>query len=260
MTQTGHPEELLPEYVDGTLGEQDRRAVDAHLATCTVCRAEVGLAAGARQTLHRLPEEPVPFGVTRPVMDEVSGQGRRERTLWGQRIQWAAGIAAAAALVVVVAINLPDVGEDASTAAGDGGGAAITAEAGESATAPQAPQDRFAFPVALERSGRDFGHEALRGLVTEVANAVRDDSLKEPAGGSAPGETQEALDCVTTRSGSAEDEVLVRLIRATYEREPAYVAVHLQRPGAGQAPTRAIGRVVSADGSCELLDVTESRI
>ncbi len=38
-----HPDELLPWYVNGTLADAQREAVDAHLAQCADCRGEVAL-------------------------------------------------------------------------------------------------------------------------------------------------------------------------------------------------------------------------
>jgi Putative zinc-finger len=257
MTQTGHPEELLAEYVDGTLDEHDRRAVEAHLASCTTCSDEVALAGGSRRMLRDLPEEPVPLGVTGPVLDETSRAGRRERAPRGQRIQWAAGVAVAAALVAVVAVSLPHGNDDAGTGGGDG---ATLAEAGDAATTPGAPEARYAtFAVSLERSNRDFDDKALRGLAMEVAKAVRGATLQAPTEGGTPQETREARECVTAL-GAAEDEVLVRLLLAKYDGEPAYVAVYLKGPGVGEPPSRATVWVVSADGACEFLDITEVRI
>jgi hypothetical protein len=258
MTQTGHPEELLAEYVDGTLDEHDRRAVEAHLASCTTCSDEVALAGRSRRLLRDLAEEPVPFGVTRPVLDETSRAGRRERTPWGQRIQWAAGVAVAAALVAVVAVSLPNGNDDAGTGGGDG---ATLAEAGDAATTPGAPEARYAtFAVSLERSNRDFDDKALSDFANEVAKAVRDETIQAPAEGGTPQETREARECVTAWAGAAEDEVLVRLLLAKYRGEPAYIAVYLKGPGVGEPPSRATVWVVSANGACEFRDITEVRI
>jgi anti-sigma factor RsiW len=103
-----HPEEQLSGYVDGTLGTDERAEVDAHLATCATCREEIELSTRAVTMLRELPEMPVPFGTTRPVMAEA-GKKRTSRTRrsWGGRTQWAAGLAAAAVLVAVVAVALP---------------------------------------------------------------------------------------------------------------------------------------------------------
>ncbi len=42
LDQPIHPEgALLPWYLNGTLGEDERRQVDQHLSTCAACRAEL---------------------------------------------------------------------------------------------------------------------------------------------------------------------------------------------------------------------------
>src|SRR5438034_262185 len=86
-----HPEEHLSGYVDGTLATDERAEVDAHLATCATCREEIELATRAVTMLRELPEVPVPFGTTRPVMAEA-GKARtsRARRPWGGRTQGAA--------------------------------------------------------------------------------------------------------------------------------------------------------------------------
>src|SRR5688572_31276423 len=101
-----HPEELLSGYVDGTLSNEERAVVDAHLVTCPICREEVELAHEALTALEALEEQPVPFGVTGPVMAEAGRRFERRGAVW-QRVQWGAGVAAAAALVLVVALNQP---------------------------------------------------------------------------------------------------------------------------------------------------------
>jgi hypothetical protein len=259
MTQTTHPEELLAEYVDGTLAEQDRRAVEAHLAACERCRHEIAWAADARQALARLPEEPVPLGVTGRVIAEAEAPGpRREPRPWGQRIQWAAGVAVAAALVGVVAVSLRDAGGSGTDAAAPA--QQSQAEIAGGANDPSAgAAPRYAFAVSLEHVDRDFDDETLRGLATGVADAVRDNELSAPVDEGSPEETQDARDCISTWAGTPEDEVLVRLLRATYEGRDAYVAVYLRGPGAGQPPTRASVWVASADG-CQFLDITEVKI
>ena len=64
-----HPEELLADYVDGALTDDERAAADAHLATCETCREEIELARQAVTALASLEEESVPFGVMNPVTD-----------------------------------------------------------------------------------------------------------------------------------------------------------------------------------------------
>ncbi len=85
--QMTHPEEHLSGYVDGTLATDERAEVDAHLATCATCRDEIELATRAVTMLRELPEVPVPFGVTSPLMAEAG----KERTSRAHRPPGAAG-------------------------------------------------------------------------------------------------------------------------------------------------------------------------
>src|SRR5919108_95280 len=50
------PEELRAEFVDGTLGPEDRARVESHLSTCASCREEVSLAGPVREALSGLPD------------------------------------------------------------------------------------------------------------------------------------------------------------------------------------------------------------
>jgi anti-sigma factor RsiW len=50
-----HPEgALLPWYLNGTLGEDERRQVDQHLSTCAACRAELDELAQLNVELHEV--------------------------------------------------------------------------------------------------------------------------------------------------------------------------------------------------------------
>jgi len=100
MTTPTHPEELLAKYVDSSLAGDEQAAVDAHLAGCERCRAEVALARRARTALSGLPELEVPPGTVRPGLRRVS----RDRF---RGASWVAGAAAAsiAAIVSIVLLN-----------------------------------------------------------------------------------------------------------------------------------------------------------
>lgn len=97
---------MLDEYVDGGLPLVDREEVDAHLATCERCAAEV---AGIRALLTRvevLPKSAMPARDLWPAI--ASGRGApapskpaRQHPRWQVR-GWSAWMAAAAALLVVL--------------------------------------------------------------------------------------------------------------------------------------------------------------
>ena len=127
-----HPEELLAGYVDGTLTQPERAVVDAHLDSCETCRDELHLARAAVVALGFLEEVPVPFGVTGPVLAEAGKRFERRRDVVWQRVQWVAGAGVAAALVLVVALNMG--GERASDLGAAAPDAASTGATGTTST------------------------------------------------------------------------------------------------------------------------------
>ena len=70
-----HPDELLADYVDGSLTPEEGAAVDAHLASCARCRAEVDVASRAARALASLPEPRAPAGVTDAAIAETEALG-----------------------------------------------------------------------------------------------------------------------------------------------------------------------------------------
>ena len=252
-----HPEEHLSGYVDGTLATDERAEVDAHLATCTTCREEIELATGAVTMLRELPEVPVPFGTTRSVIAEA-GKARtsRARRSWGGRTQWAAGLAAAAVLVAVVAVALPRVGREAGTESAGGAGAAASparAPGMEAATSgavhlelqPNADYDAAKLERLADSSAKRTGFDA-----TLAAPSVKDASAAQAEG---------AASCLAKPGGLSGEDRLVRLIQATFQGRPAYVGVYLENPGSGQPADRIVIWVV-ARRDCSILSFSSKRL
>jgi hypothetical protein len=254
-----HPEELLSGYVDGTLPNEERAVVDAHLATCATCREEVELAHEALTALEALEEQPVPFGVTGPVMAEAGRRFERRGAVW-QRVQWGAGLAAAAALVLVVALNLPGDSRDRAGAPADG----PTAEADAGA-----PGAAFAADDTLPKLERqrtvNYDDSGIRLLAEDAAErsagAQSSPTAESDAGGpgiefAAQGERGVAVECLRTSGAPLGEplERLDRLIEAQYRGTPAYFAVFLESPGGGQPPDSAIVWVV-ATRDCRILTI-----
>jgi hypothetical protein len=258
-----HPKDLLADYVDGTLDERERAAVDAHLLGCARCGAEIRQADAARAALSELENVPVPFGVTGPVLAEAGRRfERRQGVAWG-RFQWAAGLATAAALVVVVALNVG--GEDAQNAAAPERATAVggtgAADGGEAAIPGAIP---FA---ALERqTDVNYDEAGIRAMANEAAGAVL---AAEDAGGtqtafaSAVQDSKErtglARDCVDRSGVGGPNDVLIRLIEARFEGTPAFIGVFSEGPSAGQAPDHIVVFVVATD-DCRILSTASQRI
>ena len=249
-----HPEDLLADYVDGTLTDPERAVVDAHLETCASCREEVELARSAVAAMSALEEVPVPFGVTGPVLAEAGRRTERRRAVAWQRLQWAAGAAAAAALVLVVALNvIPGSSEDGgglaagATARTDAGGAG-----GEAAAT-------LAAPPRLERQPEvNYTDEGVRSL---AQGAAEDRSAVEAAPAAdlaAPGPALRCLRSSEAPLGEPRD-LLVRLVEAEYTNIPAYIAVFRQSPGAGQPPDTVVVWIVATE-DCRILNLFSSHL
>jgi anti-sigma factor RsiW len=258
-----HPEDLLADYVDGTLSEHERAVVDAHLVSCETCRQEVALARRAVGALQTLESRPVPFGVTGPILAEAGKQHERRGAVW-QRVQWAAGIAAGIAVVVVIGINLG--GSDARDAGGS-----LEAASGGSAVAPLAATD-----VRLERQPDvDYdGQAGVHALADDAIAQYRERSASAISVSEAPfagassdsataktADPKAALRCLATSAIPLDEDTstLVRLLEARFSGSPAYFAIFLQGPGAGQPPDRAVVWVVSKT-DCTLLNGTTAKI
>jgi hypothetical protein len=253
-----HPEEHLPGYVDGTLATDERAEVDAHLATCATCREEIELATRAVTMLRELPEVPVPFGTTSPVMAEAGKERTsRARRSWGGRTQWAAGLAAAAVLVAVVAVALPRLGQEAGLESRTAGGAAASptgpapgTEAVLSGAVPLELQPNADYDaIKLERLA-DSSAKRTASETTLAAPSVKDASAAQ---------AEDAVACLAKPGGLTGEDRLVRLIQATFQGRPAYVGVYLEDPGTGQPADRIVIWVV-AKRDCSILSFSSKRL
>ena len=248
-----HPEELLAGYVDGALADDERAAVDAHLATCETCREETELALHAVTALASLEEEPVPFGVMNPVTAEVGRRSRGQRMPRRGRLEWAAGLAAAAALVALAAVGLPHM-----LGGGAGGGAAMSADS--AGTAEREPTAESLAAAGLEVQPVNYDTAGLEALASDVAAQAKSDGmmvggLQSPAAQDA---TRAALECLLRGSSLTENDQLVRLIEAKFQGTPAYLGVFLESPKAGQPDQVVIWVVAQKD--CSILSFSSKRI
>ena len=256
-----HPEELLAGYDDGTLEDTERAVVEAHLQACATCREELELARTAVTALASLEEVPVPFGVTGPVLAEAGKRFERRRAAaWG-RIPWVAGAAAAAALVLVVALNL-DFGASRDEArsgavAADGGVTGATGGA-------TAPEPAAALPGLERQPDVNYDDAGVRSLASdEVAKRQAEGFTSAEAGADLElAEPGPAIECLRTAEAPVDEpatDQLVRLIEAKYQGTPAYLAVFLEGPGAGQPPDRIVIWVVSK-GECQIVQALQQNL
>jgi len=158
-----HPEawDLLPDAALGELADDDRPLLDAHLAGCEACRAEVAMLIEAATLLRALPapmEPPASLRARvlaipgdRPGAHGLPARARRRMRAW-RPMAAAAAVAAAIAVVGVVALDGGDEQRRIQLAgeAGESGVLLVGASDGDS-TPLDLTVDGLAQPPAGER-------------------------------------------------------------------------------------------------------------
>src|SRR5438034_627401 len=106
MTQQGHIDDVLLDFLYGELPERQARDVEQHLASCARCADEVSRARGVRAAFGRLPQLEPSAQTTATIL-------RRARELAPQPRRWSfvalllrPSIAGAFAFVLVIGIGL----------------------------------------------------------------------------------------------------------------------------------------------------------
>jgi hypothetical protein len=268
-----HPDELLAEYTEGTLGPEDRSRVEAHLAACQRCRDEVLLARGAREALAGLPELEAPAGLGMAVRRQARAAPTR---VW----RVLAPVAAAAVLVaggIVVVSSLSGEGDgdpgDPAATSGDAGAegapagpqeAPLEEEVADQSAARTAGLPRFresdrehtaASLPALARVLRDEARTALgRGLARSATSFY---SAFDPS--TLPPELRDVYRCVVSEVPPDQLIVPFTIEAAAFEGEPAYVASFLQGPAPDQPYDRLVIWVVGRD-DCRLRSLASQRL
>jgi Putative zinc-finger len=252
-----HPDELLVGYVDGSASAEERRAVDAHLVSCSQCREELALATKARTALGSLPELEAPGlaagGIeglrAADARDDLAA--RREAKREGRRArQWQASwvaLGGVAAVLVFLAV-LPFVLNR--------GGADMVA--GGVQSAPEAtPAPAPLYPGVVDR-GFAYDQDSIQALAQELAGEKRT-SGSNPLS-SAPGmraadaSSDQVVRCAIEGTGLPSDTVPIYLEEATYEGTPAYV-VAVRTEGGARAHLRVYA--VSQEGCTFLFEADQ---
>lgn len=238
-----HPEDLLSAYVEGTLPDRERAVLDVHLRACDQCQEEVELAAAATAALSSLEEEPVPFGVTGPVLGAARKALPHREPVWA-RLQWAVGAAAAAVLVLVAVVLLPQV----TGSRDEEGGIALTAPAEERAS-DAVTEGALGAPLpGLERLAADLDDRDIARLAKEAATGAATPSA---AADIVP--PDDAVSCLVASGATIDQEnVLVRVLEASYLGTPAYLGIFHEGPGGDRPPETAVVWVVSS-ADCTIL-------
>jgi putative zinc finger protein len=269
-----HPEELLAEYVEGSLGADDRDRVEAHLPSCSVCTEEVAVAGRARSALTALAEVPVPFGTEQRIL-----QRTQRRARWESPFAWkAARVAAVAATVVGVGtaifLGVTRSSDNESTfgvapaqrepTGAEDAGAGVAAPEEERAldrlrlTPLYTESDTNYTAATLMPVVKRFSADAERALDEGFPPTARDyygqqslTALVEPA--------QKALKCVNT--GVPPDRTVVPFVieAASFEERPAYLVAYLR--GADEvSPYDRIQLVVVSRESCGVLHFARQKL
>lgn len=240
-----HPEELLAEYVDGSLTAPRRADLEAHLASCARCREEVSLARAGRRALRSADDVAVPTGIVDRAIDDAAGPADLDAARASRSPQrWLGAAAAIAAVGVLLAVAAPKLGSSPSTTAAAGAGA------------QEATDASFALATGVEVTQADVRNDDLAALAATVGGVQ---GPKATAGGSAAAvptftdlRTDEAAlpqatACLTHAFGDSPG-TLTRVIAAGYEGTPAYLGFYAVGPGAGLPATRIQLLVASVDG------------
>lgn len=247
-----HPEELLADYVDGSLSESLRTSVDAHLQACPRCRAEVELADAGRLALARLPDPRSPDLAGRVIA--AIGTGRRDSAPASAAPPWYrfGAIAAAAVIALLIAVVLPKVGTN---------GASDRAAGSGDVTRPTVAGTETLAALSLELQKIDYDEAAIQTLAGGYARAAAASAPGEiatsgPLG--TPAQTERAQGCVATAFPGFPGSP-IRLLSARFRGTPAYLAVVLEGPGPGQ-PADTVTVWVADRATCDALSFTTTRI
>jgi hypothetical protein len=240
-----HPSDLLADLLDGTLDADTRAGVEAHLSTCEVCREDVEAASAGRDALRSLGSAPAPADLRDRIAGAASAGGDAASGPPGW-YRWA-GVAAAAALVAVIAVSLPNLGGNAAPADAPGQFESVGSGVG-TASAEDA--------VAVEEQDDvDYQQDDLAALASGAdERGPGAESVALDAGAS-----RHASACVTRAFEQQPSGRIVRLIRARFEGRRAYVAVYLEGPGADEQPDTATVWVAALD-DCSILSFAQARI
>ncbi len=104
-TETKHPEELLAWYVNGTLSDSERTAVEQHVADCDYCQQEISLLETMRTQIKQTAASPGELSKLR-FMREIKRERQATASSASAAVSfgnwWKQGLAVAAALIIMI--------------------------------------------------------------------------------------------------------------------------------------------------------------
>ncbi len=271
----GHPDGLLAALVDGTLTTTEDVEVRSHLDGCERCREELRLARSARAALLGLAEIEPPWGLGRAAIEEARSSGR---VSWRRRAT--AGLAAAAAIALVVGLSVAVLQNGAGKDAGRAAPAPSGAERGSSAS-PNAPSE-----AGVESSGPTVVHQdtnyskrSIEGLARAVASSSKEGAPPEPTAavqspaqptasappqpspigsGSMAGDVyaDDPVACLNRARDLPAGSPPVEIIEARFEGRPALIGIYRDEP----ARSGGVVSIWVAASDCSLLHYAYQRI
>ena len=284
-----HPTDLLADYVDASLPAAERERVDAHLASCELCTAEVTDAAKALSALSSLPRVEVPVGVTSSVLREARkarGVGSpdtaaRAKTLARMGRSYGLAAASVAALLAVVFVlrgHEPQVvssgaraemalpatdmtGDDNEPGPLDLDGDYSASEL--SAFAAAEAQQRSGikvFPPSGQVAGEaNYASNSTAGGPSSDSMPVSKQALRQSGRQTSPVADPGKLDrCLQSIDAYANGGTPADSFEALYDGAPAYFAVILEGSAPGQPADRVVVWVL-ARTNCDVAAFTQQR-
>lgn len=227
---TPHDElELLSSYLDGELDASERSRLDTHMTTCAECRTTLAGLQATIADLKALPElAPTPQDSW--ALRAAIRRARSPMRKW-QRISYAAGAVAAAAIAFVV-MTLPGDGGRDLALTGEDASAVPVFQSGQNLQAVDAQarllslagvttqRDEISAPAAAPLAGG-----ASEGATTDSAAKVVTPQPENYAAYSVTTDDRAAIErCVdVARSSTQEFLEPLRYEIATFESKPAYL-------------------------------------
>ena len=280
MTDERHPEELLAEYVDGTLPSRARDEVERHLAGCERCREEVDLARHAREALTGLPPLEPPEGIPLAVRREERQRRSTPAVSWLGRVAavvvLVAGVGAGAAYLLSrdtgteqesagqsqAPASEPEAQDGAEEAAPVASDAEAETTEARAAKAPEIPTYRETSrdyrPADLSAFARGLRDEVRRALSAGIPPTARAFLDRFDASAFTP-PVRQAIRCVLEEVPPSQFVVPFALEAASFQGEPVYLAAFLQGPTPDQPYDRIVIWVVAREG-CALRSLASQQL
>jgi hypothetical protein len=157
-------------------------------------------------------------------------------------------VAAAAAVVVAIAIALPNVGDGGKQRAAEDAAASAEVQATEGGARAN---DDVAFAV----EDKNYDEKALQQLVSSSADAASSEQAPLAGAHADPA----AVRCVERAVPDEATGRLSRVIQARFQGRAAYVGLYLESPGAGERPDLVAAWVAARD-DCSFLSAAFAKI